>query len=66
MFVGTKFQRCTTHLKRSIISDVCNGNWGNINPQQVFRHRGQELYGGGSLGAMTGVVQQMGDNITGA
>ena len=39
VFPGTKLQRCTTHLKRNIISDVRNGDKGDVaeDLQQVFR-----------------------------
>ena len=39
MFPGTKLQRCTTHLKRNIISDVRNGDKGEVaeDLRQVFR-----------------------------
>ncbi len=38
-FPGTKLQRCTTHLKRHIISDVRNGDKGEVaeDLRQVFR-----------------------------
>ena len=39
VFPGTKLQRCTTHLKRNIISDVRNGDKGDVaeDLRQVFR-----------------------------
>ena len=39
VFPGTKLQRCTTHLKRNIISDVRNGDKGEVaeDLRQVFR-----------------------------
>ena len=39
VFLGTKLQRCTTHLKRNIISDVRNGDKGDVaeDLRQVFR-----------------------------
>ena len=39
VFAGTKLQRCTTHLKRNIISDVRNGDKGDVadDLRQVFR-----------------------------
>lgn len=39
VFPGTKIQRCTTHLKRNIISDVRNGDKGDVaeDLRQVFR-----------------------------
>ena len=39
VFPGTKLQRCTTHLKRNILSDVRNGDKGEMaeDLRQVFR-----------------------------
>ena len=39
VFPGTKLQRCTTHLKRNILSDVRNGDKGDVaeDLRQVFR-----------------------------
>lgn len=39
VFPGTKLQRCTTHLKRNIVSDVRNGDKGEVadDLRQVFR-----------------------------
>lgn len=39
VFPGTKLQRCATHLKRNIISDVRNGDKGDVaeDLRQVFR-----------------------------
>ncbi len=39
VFTGTKLQRCTTHLKRNILSDVRKGNKGEVadDLRQVFR-----------------------------
>ncbi len=39
VFTGTKLQRCTTHLKRNILSDVRNGDKGEVadDLRQVFR-----------------------------
>ena len=41
VFPGTKIQRCTTRLKRNIISDVRNGDKGDVaeDLRQVFRAR---------------------------
>ncbi len=39
VFPGTSLQRCTTHLKRNILSDVRNGDKGDVadDLRQVFR-----------------------------
>lgn len=39
VFTGTTLQRCTTHLKRNILSDICNGDKGDLadDRRQVFR-----------------------------
>ena len=39
VFPGTSLQRCTTHLKRNILSDVCNGDKGDVadDMRQIFR-----------------------------
>ena len=39
VFPGTRLQRCTTHLKRNILSDVRNGDKGDVvdDLRQVFR-----------------------------
>lgn len=39
VFPGTKLQRCTTHLKRNILSDVRNGDQGDVaeDLRHIFR-----------------------------
>lgn len=43
VFPGTKLQICTTHLKRNIVSDVRNGDKGEVadDLRQVFRTGGR-------------------------
>ena len=62
VFPGTKFQRCTTHLKRNIISDVRNGDKGDGRRRSAagVPYRGQELYCGAGMERVTGVLLQMG------
>lgn len=61
---GTKLQRCTTHLERNIVSDVRNGDNGEVADDLRQAYRRQELYRRESLGRMAGVLREVGESIT--
>ena len=60
VFPGTKLQRCTTHLKRNIISAQRRQGGCRRRSAAGVPYRGQELYCGAGMERVAGVLLQMG------
>ena len=66
VFPGTPLQRCTTHLKRNLLSCVRNGDKGELaeDLRQVFLpYRGSQLYSREGLGTMAETLCEMGAGL---
>lgn len=58
VFSGTPLQRCTTHLKRNLLSCVRNGDKGRAGrgSAAALPYGRPQLYGGESLGTVAGAL----------